>query len=411
MSEFINNKEYRKNRLKDILLQLHRGKDVEEIKKMFRETFTTISSKEITEAEQALIEAGVAVEEIQHLCDIHSSVFREAIVNITDKKNDEKDLGHPEVLMKAENRVLEQKIKELHQLLTQKIGQSFDQSKEAFSNTFDDLIQKIITHYVKKETVFFPFLEKYGIYGPSQVMWGVDNEIKAGLKKLQKKIPSLKEFDNEFITEFNNIIARVDEMIFKEEAILLPMLEDTIHNYEWFEIAKNCVDLGYFVEAPLMKTPPKSQAMQKLEAHEKQENLDNGEVILPSGSFNIEELTTLLNTLPFDITFVDKNDSVKYFSETKDRIFPRARSIIGRKVAHCHPPDSVHIVEDIVADLKSGKKDQEDFWIQMGKYFVLIRYYALRNTQGEYLGIIEVTQNIKEIQALTGEKRLVEPQK
>ena len=115
----------------------------------------------------------------------------------------------------------------------------------------------------------------------------------------------------------------------------------------------------------------------------------------------------MLNTLPFDITFVDKSDVVKYFSESTERIFPRTKAVIGRNVSNCHPPASVNVVEKIVADFKSGKKDHEDFWIKMGEKYILIRYFAVRNEKGEYMGVVEVTQNIKPIQEITGEKRLL----
>ena len=134
---------------------------------------------------------------------------------------------------------------------------------------------------------------------------------------------------------------------------------------------------------------------------------ENGIVTLPSGHFTIEELTAMFNTLPFDLTFVGKEDEVKFFSEGKERIFPRTRTIIGRNVSNCHPPTSVHIVEKIVEDFKAGKKENEDFWIQKGDLFILIRYFAVRNEQGEYLGVLEVTQNVKPIRDLQGEKRLV----
>ena len=132
-----------------------------------------------------------------------------------------------------------------------------------------------------------------------------------------------------------------------------------------------------------------------------------GKIRLASGEFSVEELTCMLNALPFDITFVDKNDKVAYFSEGKERTFPRTRAIIGRNVSNCHPPSSVHVVEKIVEDFKAGRKDQEDFWIRMGEKYVLIRYYAVRSEQGEYLGVLEVTQDIQPLQELSGEKRLV----
>ena len=128
-------------------------------------------------------------------------------------------------------------------------------------------------------------------------------------------------------------------------------------------------------------------------------NVDMDKLIATSGS---DEGITIISA-----TFVDKDDFVKYFSEGKERTFIRTRSIIGRNVSNCHPPASVHIVEKIVNDFKTGRKDQEDFWIKLGDKFVLIRYYAVRNDKGEYLGVLEVTQDIKEIQQIVGEKRLV----
>ena len=115
----------------------------------------------------------------------------------------------------------------------------------------------------------------------------------------------------------------------------------------------------------------------------------------------------MLDALPIDITFVDKDDTVKYFSQGAERVFPRTKAIIGRKVSNCHPPASVHIVEKLVEDFKAGHKESEDFWIDMGERYILIRYFAVHSEKGEYLGVLEVTQNIKPIQKIKGEKRLV----
>lgn len=132
-----------------------------------------------------------------------------------------------------------------------------------------------------------------------------------------------------------------------------------------------------------------------------------GMITVPSGEWSAEELTAMLNTLPFDITFVNKDDVVKYFSEGKERAFKRTRTILGRNVSNCHPPASVHVVEKIVEDFKNGVKDHEDFWIKMPGKYILIRYFAVRSEAGEYLGVLEVTQDIKAIQEITGEKRLL----
>ncbi len=131
------------------------------------------------------------------------------------------------------------------------------------------------------------------------------------------------------------------------------------------------------------------------------------EIKLPSGVLTVKELTCMLNTLPVDITFVGKDDLVRYFSETPDRIFKRPRGIIGRNVSDCHPPASVHVVEDIVRDFKSGKKSMESFWLHVGDKYVYIRYFAVRDEDGEYLGVMEVSQDIAPLQEIEGEKRLL----
>ncbi len=131
-------------------------------------------------------------------------------------------------------------------------------------------------------------------------------------------------------------------------------------------------------------------------------------VRLPSGAFTLEELTSMLNTMPGDITFVGKDDKVRYFSEGKERVFPRTRSIIGRDVAHCHPPKSLHVVEKLVDDFKAGVKDEESFWLQRGDQFILIRYYAVRSGSGEYLGVMEVTEEISALRSLEGNKLLAD---
>jgi len=128
---------------------------------------------------------------------------------------------------------------------------------------------------------------------------------------------------------------------------------------------------------------------------------------MPKRVLKSEEVIHMLNTLPLDITFGEKNDTVKYFSQGKERIFHRTKAVIGRNVANCHPPASVHVVQKIVEDFKSGAKDHEDFWIKMGDKYVLIRYFAVRSDTGEYLGTLEVTQDIKPLQEITGEKRLL----
>ena len=406
MSESINNREYRQKVIKQVIAKLHEGKTVDEVKQEFEEAFNGVSASEISEAEAALISEGLPVEEIQRLCDVHAAVFKGSIEEIHQPTDQTQIPGHPANTLIRENRAIEriiekqvkpyvEKMKNTEDLLALKVGLN--------------KLSQIDLHYLKKENLLFPYMEQYGITAPPKVMWGVDDEIrdalkevKTGLIKLEQAKDSGKQ-DREVLKEnLEALLEKIKEMIFKEENILLPMLLETLTQDEWKRIAQEGGEIGFLVE----KVPewnPTAEYQEEI----KEEKKEPGIITFPTGVLRTEELIRLLDTLPFDITFVDKDDVVKYFSQSAERIFPRTKAVIGRNVSNCHPPASVHIVEQIVADFKSGKKDHEDFWIRMGDKFILIRYYAVRSEAGEYLGVLEVTQDIKPIQEITGEKRLV----
>ena len=242
---------------------------------------------------------------------------------------------------------------------------------------------------------------------PPKVMWGVDDEIRTQLDIAESMLKKSFANQEQMIKFIKELLTRVEEMIFKEENIMFPMLVEKLTEDEWKMIADDSVEFGYLVDNVPKWEPRKKEEVKTEETKKEPISIEDGVIELPTGSFKLEELRCMLNTLPFDITFVDKNDEVSYFSEGKERIFARTKTVIGRNVSNCHPPTSVHMVEQIVADFKSGKKDNEDFWIAMGERFVLIRYFAVRNDNGEYMGVLEVTQDIAPIKALTGEKRLV----
>ncbi|HAX72762.1 MAG TPA: PAS domain S-box protein [Firmicutes bacterium] len=403
MSEYINNSEMRKNTLKDIIKQLHEGKTVEEVKQQFEETFGHVSASEITAAEADLIAEGVSAAQIQSLCDVHAAVFKGSIDEIHQTSSNVILIpGHPiNVLMRenlAINRIINQSITPYLHL---------SDHPDAFNELLAGLhkLSSIDLHYQKKENLFFPYMEKHGITAPPQVMWGVDDDIRAELKRVKAQLLKENKLNSTILSEIKTLLTHIEEMIFKEENIMAPLLLEHLTQEEWKLIADDSHDIGFLVE----NVPHWNPTVTTEEKPQKQDApLSDGLIKLPSGVVNVEQLTWMLNTLPFDITFVDKDDCVKYFSEGKERTFIRARSIIGRNVSNCHPPKSVHIVEKIVEDFKSGRKDQEDFWIKMGDKYIFIRYYAVRNENKEYLGVLEVTQDINPIQAITGEKRLLE---
>ena len=399
MSQEINNREMRKQAIKDMLRQLHEGKTVEEVQAQFRVAFDGVAASEISAAEQALISEGLAVSEVQRLCDVHSSVFKGSIEEIHAPTDASKIPGHPANTLKLENAAIQQQIDtRIRPLLGRVIDGSL--SPQALLPEIGALLA-IDLHYSRKENLLFPYLEQHGITAPPKVMWGVDDEIRALLKESAKLAASGSISTAEKLTE---ALTRTEEMIFKEENILIPMLLETLSPEEWFNVAKESGEIGYCLIDPPPVWQPKSAPA---EAVAPASAPTTGAITLPTGFFSLAELNRVLDTLPLDITFVGKDDTVRYFSQGSERVFPRTKAIIGRKVANCHPPASVHIVEGIIEDFKSGKKDHEDFWIRMGEKFVYIRYFAMRDEAGEYLGVLEVTQDIAPIQAITGEKRLV----
>lgn len=399
MSEYINNREMRQAAIKDIIKQLHEGKSVDEVKTIFEDAFQGVSASEISAAETSLIAEGLPVQEVQKLCDVHAAVFKGSIEEIHQSTDATLIPGHPLNVLTLENRKIEDIINNEVKPYLAKIEEKKDVLRKGI-----DKLTSISVHYLRKENLYFPYMEKYGITAPPKVMWGVDDEIRNQIKEVRTLLQDNSTEKDTLIQKIGEMINKITEMIFKEEHIMIPMLLEQLTVDEWISIADESPEIGYLIDQVPMWKPIKNTEESK---PKKLSEVKEGLVTLPSGEFNIEELTCILNTLPFDITFVNKDDLVKYFSEGKERTFPRTRAIIGRNVSNCHPPASVHIVEKIVEDFKSGAKDQEDFWINMGGKFILIRYYAVRNEQGEFLGVLEVTQDIKPIQEITGEKRLL----
>lgn len=397
MSAEINNREYRQQVLQELISQLHDGKSVDEVKDQFAAVFGNVSAEEIAQAEQALILGGLPVGEVQRLCDVHAAVFKGSIEEIHRPSDPAKIPGHPINTLWRENRALETLIQDMQSKLSS--------GADAQNELKDDLtrLMEIDRHYSKKENLLFPYLEQYGITAPPKVMWGVDDEIRDELKEILKKLPA--ESAAQLAPRLEALFNRITEMIFKEENILFPMLIENLTQDEWKTIADEVADLGYCLidSAPVWKPTAENKPKAEL-----REEAGPGVITLPTGILKTEELVRMLDTLPIDITFVGKDDTVKYFSQGAERVFPRTKAIIGRKVSNCHPPASVHIVEKLVEDFRDGRKDQEDFWIKMGDKYILIRYFAVRSEAGEYLGVLEVTQNIRPIQEISGEKRLVE---
>lgn len=407
MSEVINNREYRRETLKKLIMRLHDGEPVEAVQKDFQRLLKGITTEEIVELENSLVAEGMPVEEIQRLCDVHAAVFGGSVEEIHDFKKPTEEEGHPVDVFKQENRGIEAFIEDRLRPAMEEFRKSVnDESTEKLLKAVTNLYE-IDKHYSRKENLLFPYMEKYGITTPPKVMWGVDDEIRDAIKEVIDNLKNKKDMVN-ILSKTENVINRVKDMIFKEENILFPMVSDVLTEDEWLTIQKESGEIGFcFIGDDMEEWKPERVDLEK-EEKKKGEKEADGFIRFETGLLEIEELEQMLNTLPVDITFVDRNDTVKCFSQAKDRIFARPKTVIGRNVQNCHPPASVHVVEGIVNDFKSGKKDKEEFWIKMGEKYVYIRYFAVRDKEGKYLGTVEVTQDIKPIQEITGEKRLVE---
>lgn len=399
MSELINNREYRQKILKEVIRELHAGKTVEEVKEKFAEAIEGVSPSEISAMETQLVKEGLPIEEIQNLCNVHAAVFKGSIEEI---HHPEEIPGHPIHTFKEENRAIEEYIDNNLNPNAKKFKE--EDSRENINSLIEDinLLWDIDKHYSRKENLIFPYLERYGITAPPQVMWGVDDEIRASLKDIKLLLTEYKGNRDEVLKKIEDTVHEIKEMIYKEEKILFPMALETLTEDEWITIYDESDEIGYAIISPDVEWK-----LRRASNSRPKNDLESGSVRFDAGSLTPKEINAIFNHIPVEMTFIDANDVVKYFSKGDERIFPRTKAVIGRTVQNCHPPASVDIVESILKDFKSGKKDSEKFWIKMGDLYVLISYFAIRDEDGKYMGTLEFSQNIAPIQQIKGEKRLL----
>ncbi|HHU70429.1 MAG TPA: DUF438 domain-containing protein, partial [Clostridiales bacterium] len=317
MSEYINNREYRQKVLKELILELHDGKSVDEVKERFGKLIEGVSATEISAMETALINEGMPVSEVQRLCDVHAAVFDGSIEQIHQTDDPGAILGHPINTFKLENRAIERHIRK-------KLNPNIAELKNNNTDVIGDLklnlleLYEIDKHYSRKENLVFPYLEKYGITAPPKVMWGVDDEIRNDIKECIA-IASNDNIDiKELVAKLEAAIIRVEEMISKEENILLPMAQETLVEDEWLKIARESEEIGYCLFKPIREWVPVHLKAVDSTVKASEEPTIEGLINFETGSFKLEELESMLNAMPVDITFVDKDGKVKYFSEGRE---------------------------------------------------------------------------------------------
>jgi len=395
-----------KELIKSLIKQLHEGKNPEEVKRQFRGILQNISPTEIAQVEQELVNEGMPQEELRRLCDVHLAIFRESV----DKQKVEVKADHPIGVFMEEHKIIRQHLEELKTLL-QKVNaaKSFEEINEEIPKLkhIAEHLMEVEKHNVREENVLFPYLQKHGITEPPAIMWAEHNELKEKKKQLlellkTRDILAFQDFVKQLIDAGNFITDELTNHIYKENHILYPAALKVINDEEWKEIQEQCDELGY-----CCFTPGYVKASEEKTKDEKLKTTLEGAVNFETGILAKEEIEALLNALPIDITFVDAEDTVRYFNKAEERVFPRTKAVIGRKVQQCHPPKSVHIVNKVLDDLKKGKRKSADFWIDMNQRKIYIRYFPVRNQEGKYVGCIEVTQDITDIQKIKGERRLL----
>ncbi len=427
----------KKERLKELLRNIdEREGDVKSLKEEFKELLREISPEEIPAIEQELVSEGVAPSEIAEMCDAHLEMFRESV----EDKFELEDLpkGHPLRLLFRENEKITKDAELLNLSLSKIKGVETKEEKtealKELKGLASDLLKIDYTHYTRQEMVIFPHIERIGIEAVPRVLWRKHdenmNKVKAILNKLSGD-PEKIELENmdELIGDLSTSLM---DMVFRENNILYPTLKQLLSEEEWAAVKKQESQLGYYkiesdiawkTEAEPMYPEDIKKGISQDEISELPERLKSvlGEGELKEDDYEIrkkedmqldtgyltkEEVNSIFKTLPVDITYIDENNRVRYFSET-ERIFPRTRSIIGRPVKFCHPPSSVDVVKEIAEKFKSGEKEKAEFWIKSGNNFIHIRYFPVKNEQGEYLGTVEITQEVSDIRELEGERRLL----
>ena len=388
MSELIDNRKHRQETLKGIIRDLHAGAAVEDVKERFGELLDQVGAAEIADIEQTLINEGLPVEEVQRLCDVHVAVFKEsldkqldAVVAKTEQMSHVAGALDP---LKEENRNITRLVKETQEILA-KISEATGSDIESLIAEWRDKhneLLKVDQHYSKKENILFPYLERYGISGPSSVMWGTHDEIRAQLKEVTQVINNAegKPGGPQLAAEIGNLalpaLNAISEMVYKEENILFPLCMETFTEDEWKEITLQLDD-------PMATTYRKRDTL----ASAALSGIGLQGVDLDVGVLTPEQINLVLTHLPIDITFVNEKDEVAYFSLGKERFFERTRAVIGRKVQFCHPPSSMGVVEQILQDFKSGRKDSAEFWINAKGTMLHIRY-SLYGTKRELTGAL-----------------------
>ena len=370
------------------------GKSGKELFERYKKSLETITPREVMEVFHKLVMDNYPIEKLKKAV---NKILHTVYIPLRDYKMLPYSENGVIGLLIKDNVEMEKRLNDIKPLIKLLNKNADKKTIKELKERFEEL-SGFTLHYVVKENTIFPFLEKKSEhFGCTQIMWSFDDDIKNNLKK------AISLLDNDFnLKEFNLLSGRLFfdmfAISFRENRILFPYLLEIAEEKEINEMLWEIHELGL----PFVKVEKQG------ESAEVKEEVKGKFIDLGTGKLNAEQIMLIFNHLPVDITYVDENNEVKFFSTPKERIFPRTKSVLGRKVQNCHPPESIDTVNRIVESFKKGEKDRADFWINFKGRFILIQYFAVRNNKGEYKGVIEVSQDITEIKSLEGEKRLLD---
>lgn len=381
-------------KIKAYLKRLGAGEKIESVREDFVREFREVDPAEIMQAEQELLKEGTPLEEVQRLCDVHAALFHgttteEKIANaeksvaeamkekrMTATAELTKIPGHPLHTFTLENDALEEILKKCREAA--KAGQ-------VDASLLEELRQLAI-HYAKKGDLLYPHLKvKYGISGPSAVMWTVDDEIRDELTALAKA----ERRDEEWMKRFEAVLVRIDEMIYKEANILFPNCALNFSTEEWHDIYRDSKDYAECFGVP-------NGVWDEAENAERAKSgaATDGEIVMPRGHLTVGQLTAMLNTIPLEISFVDTDNINRFFNEGP-KVFKRPGMAIGREVFSCHPPKIEQRVRRIIEEFRNGTLDQVPVWMNKNGRTMLVTYMAVRDRDNNYLGTLELVQDME----------------
>lgn len=354
----------------------------------FAKEFENVDASEIMEAEQQLLKEGTPLATVQKLCDVHAALFKGKTIEEKVVEAKRQSAG----AIKQEKLSITSKLVEIkgHPLYTfslenKEIANIVKECKEKPDHDLVEKLQDIAIHYAKKGDLLYPHLKvKYGISGPSDVMWTVDDEIRDEIKQLSKK----QNFDNKGLEDFNKLLVRIDDMIYKEANILFPNCATNFEDEEWYEIYRDSKD---YDECLGVENVVWEEAEEFLKNVSK--SVDD-EIVMAGGHMTVEQLSAMLNTIPLEITFVDKENINRYFNEGS-KVFKRPGMAIDREVFSCHPPKIEVQVRKIIESFKNKMADRVPIWMEKNGRTMLVTYMAVRNKAGEYLGTVEIVQDME----------------